>query len=275
VPVAAIPAGAAFAIGGSPAVVAVAAVAYAVATLAALRIPRTQVADAPATEAETSELRGVGILLAASAMGLVRGIVGFLTFFLLFDLREEPTWNLIAVLVLTGAGALFGSAVAPTLRRSLPEERMLLGILVTAVVAALMAAWVGGLPASMMLAAAVAIVATTGRLAFDSIVQRDAPDANRGRAFAAFEVRFQLAWVVGAVIPVVITIPQRVGFLVIAGVAAFALFSYLGGQRAAQRGHAEPSSDPPAAPAPDPTTVDWTSVIADPRDPPGSGPADG
>ena len=85
--------------------------------LAALRIPTTQVAAAPATAAESAELHGAGIRLAASAMGLVRGIVGFLTFLLLFDLRDEPTWQIGAVLVLSGAGALLGSALAPSLRR--------------------------------------------------------------------------------------------------------------------------------------------------------------
>lgn len=276
VPLAGIPAGLAFAIGGSEGVLVVAVLVYGAATLAALRIPATQVADAPPTAAESAELRGVGVLLAASAMGLVRGIVGFLTFFLLFELREDPTWHLGAVLVLSGAGALLGSAVAPALRRSFSEERMLMTMLSVAVAAGLSAAWLGGLAGSMLLAGAVAVVATAGRLAFDSLVQRDAPDANRGRSFASFELRFQLVWVVGAVIPVLISIPQQAGFLVIAGVAGFALFSYVAGQRAAHRAHVD---RPPAGPgippdttepaetttrevgeAPDETTVDRTTV---------------
>ena len=118
-------------------------------------------------------------------MGLVRGIVGFLTFLLLFELRDGDTWKLGAVLLLTGAGALLGSAVAPALRRSFPEERMLTTLLAAAVVGGLAAAWIGGLAASMLLAGIVAVVSTAGRLAFDSLVQRDAPDANRGRSFAA------------------------------------------------------------------------------------------
>jgi hypothetical protein len=54
------------------------------------------------------------------------------------------------------------------------------------------------------------------KVAFDSILQRDAPDANRGRSFARFETRFQLIWVVGAAIPVVIPIPGRLGYLMVA-----------------------------------------------------------
>jgi hypothetical protein len=263
VPLVALPAGLAFAIGGSEGVLLLAVIAYAAATLAALRIPPTQVAAAPATAEESAELRGIGVRLAASAMGLVRGIVGFLTFLLLFELRDGETWKLGAVLLLTGAGALLGSAVAPALRRSFPEERMLTTLLAVAVVGGVTAAWIGGLAASMLLASMVAVVSTAGRLAFDSLVQRDAPDANRGRSFAAFELRFQIVWVVGAVIPVLIPIPLRVGFLVVAGVAGFALFSYLAGQRAAHRAHTAALADgPPAPDAPtDPTAIQPRSAV--------------
>ena len=145
-------------------------------------------------------------------MGLVRGIVGFLTFLLLFDLRDDPTWQMALVLVLTGGGALVGSVVAPALRRGFVEERMLMLALVgRRSPAALTAAWIGDLAGSVLLAAIVAIVSTSGKLAFDSLVQRDAPDANRGRSFARFELRFQIVWVVGAVIPVLVTIPLTVG----------------------------------------------------------------
>jgi Major Facilitator Superfamily len=251
VPIAAVPAGIAFAIGGSPGVLVVAVLAYLAATVAALRIPATQVADAPATEAEAAELRGIGVLLAASGMGLIRGIVGFLTFLLLFDLRSEPTWHMGVVLGLTGMGALAGAALAPVLRRSFTEERMLMTSLSLSVVSGVLAAWAGGLAAAGLLAAAIAIASTTGRLAFDSLVQRDAPDANRGRSFAGFELRFQLVWVIGAVIPVVISIPLRLGYLIIAGVGAFALFSYIAGQRAARRSHVD---RPPSGPGIPPDT---------------------
>jgi hypothetical protein len=262
IPLVALPAGIAFAIGGSEGVMLLAVFAFAAATLAALRIPPTQVADAPATAAESAELRGAGVRLAASAMGLVRGIVGFLTFLLLFDLRAGETWRLGAVLLLSGAGALLGSAVAPALRRSFSEERMLTTLLAVAVAAGLLAAWVGGLAACMLLAGVVAIVSTAGRLAFDSLVQRDAPDANRGRSFAAFELRFQIVWVVGAVIPVLISIPLQVGFLVIAGVAGFALFSYTAGQRTARRAHAPDPEPVPAEDEPvDPTAIQPRPVI--------------
>ena len=76
-----------------------------------------------------------------------------------------------------------------------------------ATLAALLAAWSGGLGAAVLVAFAVGFSANTAKLAFDSIVQRDAPDANRGRSFAKFETRFQIFWVVGAFIPVVLPPP--------------------------------------------------------------------
>ena len=78
-----------------------------------------------------------------------------------------------------------------------------------------------------LLAAGVAISAAAGKLAFDSLVQRDAPDANHGRSFSRFEARFQIAWVVGAFAPVILPIPARLGSVLVAVVAASALVSFV------------------------------------------------
>lgn len=230
----------AYALAGSQGILGVAVVVYATATLAALRIPAAQVAIAPPSAAEAAELRGIGVVLASTAMALVRGMVGFLTLLLLFGLREDPRWHLGVVAGVTGAGSLVGAALAPRLRQHFSEERMMMVLLGSTVVIAGISAWVGGLVVSAAMAATIAIVSTGAKLAFDSLVQRDAPDANRGRSFARFEIRFQLAWVIGALLPLLLLpIPERVGFAGIAITAAFALFSYVAGQRAAHRRHAE------------------------------------
>jgi hypothetical protein len=83
-----------------------------------------------------------------------------------------------------------------------------------------------------VIALAVGTAASVGRLAFDSIIQRDAPDANFGRSFARFETRFQLAWVVGAALPVAVRIPNATGMALLALTSAVALSSYLAGLRA-------------------------------------------
>lgn len=108
---------------------------------------------------------------------------------------------------------------------------MLIGALSAAVGASLVAAWVGGLWGMAFIALAIGICAGAAKLAFDSIVQRDAPDANRGRMFARFETRFQVYWVIGAFLPVVLPIPARLGMLLVAIAVAFALASYVIGRR--------------------------------------------
>ena len=85
------------------------------------------------------------------------------------------------------------------------------------------------------------MTSSSAKQAFDAIVQRDAPDANRGRSFARFETRFQLVWVIGALIPVVLPIPAQAGFLAVALVAAFAAASYALGQSRIRRGHLPPA----------------------------------
>ena len=47
------------------------------------------------------------------------------------------------------------------------------------------------------------MAAAIGRQGFDAMVQTRAPAAVRGRAFARFETRFQVAWVIGAITPAV------------------------------------------------------------------------
>ena len=204
---------------GSEGVLLMASVVFAVAAVLGLKIPATQVAADDTSQTERQELRGGGILLAASAMGLLRGIVGFLTFLVAFQLRTDgaPTWQFGVVVAASGVGALLGSLLAPALRRNgMAEERILQIVLALTAVGSVLAAWAGGLVAAALLATVVGTSAGCGKLAFDSVVQRDAPDANRGRSFAKFETRFQLTWVVGAFVPVVVPIPMEIGFLVMA-----------------------------------------------------------
>lgn len=251
--------GAALAFLGSPAVAAGAATAgYLAAAAITLQLPRIPVARRGPTETERSALRAATILLSASAMAVMRGVVGFVTFMLAFELRggEEglnvsaagaalggavasergidivgdpsaPFWHYAVVVAAAGLAAFTGVQIAPMLRRSLVEELILLGALSVVLSAALLGAVSGGLMGLALLSAGVAISAAAGKLAFDSLVQRDAPDANHGRSFSRFEARFQIAWVVGAFVPVFLPIPARLGSVLVALVAASALVSFV------------------------------------------------
>src|SRR5262245_63345837 len=112
------------ALAGGEGVLLVASGVFATAAVLGLRIPATQVAADDTSQTERQELRGGGILLAATAMGLMRCIVGFLTFLIAFQLRTDgaPTWQFGVVIAASGVGALLGSRLAPPLRRNnVPE----------------------------------------------------------------------------------------------------------------------------------------------------------
>ena len=251
--------GAALAFLGSPAVAAGAAtVGYLVAAAITLQLPRIPVAQRRPTETERSALRAATILLSAWVMAMMRGAVGFVTFMLAFELRggEEgldvsaaggalggavasergidivgdpgaPFWHYAVVVAAAGLAAFTGVQIAPMLRRSLVEELILLGALIVVLSTALLGAMSGGLMGMTLLSAGVAVSAAAGKLAFDSLVQRDAPDANHGRSFSRFEARFQIAWVVGAFAPVILPIPVRLGSVLVAVVAAAALIFFI------------------------------------------------
>lgn len=211
--------------------------------IAARRLPRDVVAAKPAPRSEKVELRSAGIRLGSAAMVLIRASIGFLTFHLLFWLRHD--YGLAAFGLAAGAsalGSMAGNLVAPRLRRSLRERRMLVASLGVIAIAGLAAAFTGGLGTAVVLAFVVNFSGAVGRLAFDSIVQRDAPDANQGRAFAQFEARFQLSWVLAGLPPVAVTLPGQVGFLVVGLMGAFAMVTYLIGSRAVRVGKPIPPS---------------------------------
>jgi hypothetical protein len=133
-----------------------------------------------------------------------------------------PSWQFGVVLAAGMAGSLGGAALAPQLRGRVPEERMLAGSLLLVTIAGLALSQSDGVPAAAIAAMAVGFAASAGKLAFDAMVQRDAPAGTTGRSFARFEAGFQLVWVVGALLPVLITTPlgQGLGVLGIAGLLA-------------------------------------------------------
>jgi hypothetical protein len=116
----------------------------------------------------------------------------------------------------------------------LKEESILAGSLLVPALVALLAARDAGTLGAMAIGFTVAAGAASGRIAFDSLVHRDGPERLRGRAFARFETRFQLSWVAGALIPVVLldVLDRRSGFFALALVLFFSGLSYVGGLRA-------------------------------------------
>lgn len=211
-------------------------VAFVLAVFSAARLPRDVVATRGMRKLERNELRLRGIRLAALSMSAIRGCIGFLTFHLFFWLREDFGLAQLGLAAAAGtAGSITGNVLSPRLRRRMREESMLSIALGVVAVVGVVAAAVGGLWMALLLAGSVNFAGSVARMAFDSIVQRLAPDANQSRAFARFETRFQLAWVLAGLPPVAVTLPGRVGLAVVGAVGAVALALHLG---AARRGRA-------------------------------------
>ncbi len=89
-----------------------------------------------------------------------------------------------------------------------------------------------------MVAFALGLGGSAGRAGFDSLVQRDAPDSAWGRSFARYEAYFQLAWVLGAAIPVIVTISPGFGLIVLALGLGGGVLVYLAGMAADSLVHA-------------------------------------
>lgn len=212
---------------GAPWVLRLAAAVYAVAAIAALRIEQIHPDVDDGRVVAVEALHQADLRPAVVGTAALRAAVGFVTFATAFSLRRggAPSWVFGLVLGASMVGTFVGAVSAPRLRRVLSEERLLLGSLVVVALTALFC----GRDATRLAAGVLALVlgasASAGKLAFDSLVQREAPAAAQGRQFARFEAAFQLVWVAGAVIPTVLPIPLGGAFLTAgAGAAVAAVF---------------------------------------------------
>jgi MFS family permease len=170
-------------------------------------------------------------------MRLHRALVGLMFFHLAFWLRDQKAgtvWFGFAV-SLASLATMTANAVAPYLRRKLHEENMIILGLSLLTGMGIVCTWVGGVTGGVILAASVNAAAAVCRLAFEAVVQSDAPDANRSRAFANFETQFQLAWVGAGLIPVTLQLPGELGFAMVGVAGALGLLLFILRRRVARR----------------------------------------
>ncbi len=184
------------------------------------------------------------VTVALLAMTVLRGALGFMTFFLAFALRslQAATWWYGAVIVASGVGGLLGSLLVPWLRRTLSEQQIIASALIGVALAGLLSGWGGSLAVQPLLAFVVGWGTTGAKPAFDSVVQRYVPPAALGRAFARFETQLQLAWVVCGVVAVVIGFSLRSGDILIATACAVAAAFHFSLRRSLGRSERVPST---------------------------------
>ena len=242
------------------------AVIFVLAALNAIRFPKQTVAKNEPEELEVRELHQPGVLLAVSAMSLVRASVGFVFFHLAFWFADPQRAEIVGTstnglwtqvkyhfgpqfgtmwfglaVSMAAVGSLLGNLSAKRLNKLKRVEYLIVVALAVIGVAGLLTAITSVTITALLLMALVNYAAAIGNMAFESIVQRDAPDVNRGRALANYYTRFQLMWVAAGIIPVLLKLPGVVGFGLVAAIGFSGALIYWIGLRQIALG-AEPSS---------------------------------
>jgi predicted MFS family arabinose efflux permease len=203
-----------------------AAVIFGLCAWSAARLPRAEGSRRRRFIKGAHKLLSPRLLSAGFGAAASRACVGFLTFLLAFVLRRggEGAAGLGVVIAAAGIGAFLGAVVAPLLRVALRESLLLLASLAAIAIAAFVfAANLDVLTASAV-AAITGVGAASARLAFDSLIQRDAPEEVRGRTFARYETLFQICWVGGAGLATAIPFSsasglRTLGLIAVAGIA--------------------------------------------------------
>jgi hypothetical protein len=231
---------------GASSVLITASIVFVMATIASIRLQRPakiirdQVVSLTQAERDLNTLNPTGDVEVAwglTASALMRFSVGFTTFMLAFGLRREHaglTWFACA-LAISGVGALLGLAIVTRVRNSLKESTLLTWSLLLTGAGAGVASAHPQLLSQILLAGWLGLCAAVAQPSFDAITQRNVPSGAQGRTFARFAVRQQLLWVIGALIPVAITLNFKIGDRLLSILMIASGFIYGLGRRFARR----------------------------------------
>lgn len=231
-----------------------------------VRLPRTvDEPDPPperddATEAGTAPVRWRTLLRAGPVVAealranlTLRVFSGFLVLYLAFLLREQrfgsvsPNLALAMLVGAAGAGGLVGTGAGAWVRARDPGV-LILGTLTLATAAAGVTAVMFGLWTALAVAFVGAFAQSLGKLGMDAIVQREIGEEVRSSSFAVSETLHQLAWVVGGVIGLGMSLfaDGRIALGIVAAALAV-LLGTLGVQRTRRRRTGRPRRAGPAA----------------------------
>lgn len=185
-----------------------------------VRSPAATAPDAEAVRARSPASRRA-IRHARIATAIVRLLNGYLLLLVAFVFRdsEQSTVSFGALLLAAGMGFGLASYAAQFLARRLHEEPMVVAALALEAAAAFISAHVFGVWAAAALALFAGLAWGTAKFGYDGLLHASVAPDERGRTFTYSETLFQLAWVLGAVIPVLLPLPVTLG-LVLAGCTA-------------------------------------------------------
>lgn len=213
-----------------------AAVCFAFSAFTGLGLPDPRAATPAASAASPTSSRTAfvqqqrSLRLSRLATAVVRLLNGFLLALLAFEFKEGGSaLDFSALIAAAGVGFGLASVISPWLERHLREEPMVVAALALEAAAAFVAGQFFSLGAAAGLAGAAGLAWGTAKFGFDGLLQSVVHPARRGGAFTRAETLFQLAWVVGAVLPVGLPIPAEVGLAVAGGVALAAQTVFVAG----------------------------------------------
>jgi hypothetical protein len=209
------------------------AVFFVAAAFLATRLPRSQSSQSVSESRSDSGEKSTDVHVGWIAMTVLRFAQGFTLFqvALWFRATAAPQLWLAAAVGLGALAPFVGNTVGPWLRRRINVEKMLAASLAVPAVAAGGAVFIGGYAMGVVLSILVNFSSSIGRLAFESIVQRDGSERSRAATFAWFETRFQFGWVAGAAVPILVEMSGVVGISYLAAVLLAASISYVAGAR--------------------------------------------
>ena len=200
---------------GATAAMVLAGIVYTLCAIVSLRLPH------PRVRAESREVlpRGRIPALTGPAIGAagMRAATGFILFLSAFALRREgfPSGWFATMAIAAAAGGLLADLFAPHLPERLREEYIVVGCTIAAGFGGFLAFQAFSLPVLAIFALTAGGATELGRLAFQSLMQANAPEGALGRVFVRYEVVFQLSWVAGALAPAILPIDFRAGILII------------------------------------------------------------
>lgn len=212
---------------GATSVLIVASVTFAGAVVASLRLQRPDEEVRRRFNSLTQDERDrhalnpfgdVEVSWGLSATAVMRFAVGFATFLLAFGLRRAHAglWWFALTLTLSAFGSLAGLGLVTRMRDKVRESTLLTWSLLATALGAALAGTHATLVVQTLFAGWLGVCAAVAQPTFDAITQRHVPLGAQGRTFARFAVRQQLLWVVGAVLPVGVTLSFATGDLSLA-----------------------------------------------------------
>lgn len=190
-----------------------------------------------------SVLHGLKCVMGARLM------TGFLTLFLAFLLRENPISNLNSTLLLglvvaaAGVGNSIGT-VAGNLMKNSPPERIGLVVLAVDTAMAVLTATFYSIATVLALGFVAGLCSQLAKLSYDALVQRDVPEVVRTSVFARSETAFQVCWVIGGTLGIVLPLIPPLGFGLVAGLLGGLLVWTLVADRRATASSASPAPSP-------------------------------